>query len=236
MSDYERRGFLNFVYLTLASHTEGLIAAYLKALVMLAEPLAMKRNNVFPTRTAKIEGNSRELTMEPEFRMVERLLRSVLEQLESSPYAQLNKLHSIVAGKTLSEFIGLEAHHELDGLFALRNLLAHGRDHYIVEDIPLVIDETTNIATHDYTKAVANFDGHALEKTVSRLRKIGVFPAKQRARIQPSLLIELFYKDAAVLHFYSVVAGVDALYRRKAEETGTILFWFSPVLPTLTEN
>ena len=219
-SDYERRGFYQFLYITACGHLESVIADYLKGVLRI--PLfnsKPKNGSEYPIRSVIREGNTQPVSMEFEMRAIEGLIKKTVEDIEKSPFSKLESFHQTIVGKTLRNVVGNELHDALKGLVSVRNLFAHGRELYI--DIT------------DSLEADLSFEQHPIETAIKSLKQANLFTVNDDV-LDANDIKSIIYRDDVVSHFWNASAKIAKIYMRRVENEDLFMFGFNYAIEELT--
>lgn len=202
LASYERHGFAQFFYLTIAGHLEAMIAAIVKArLKSIIQMLHWDR--LGPMKYTN-NGQEHSLPMKPLVSSLMALLEALEIESEHAPFEKLCSLYSRVFSKTVASVIGKELDQDVQGLFRLRNIFAHSRDWYLeVEGIE---------QDHRIT-----LDGNPLLLPAQRLQKAGIIKKLDFNGQNHPELMEYFYCDQALLHFYDQVIKAEMELRNSVD-------------------
>jgi hypothetical protein len=218
MQEYERRGFFQFLYITACGHAESIICDFLKSVLFLSI-YHIERTSKFPDRKFIDNGTEFILSTEPQKRVVERLLRKTVEDLEKASLAGVESLHRTVIGASVRETIGPDLHDKLKGLVSVRNVLAHGRLLYV--DI-----DDSNIAD-------ASFEQHPFENAIKSLRHANIFKDSEASSADPNDLYSVIYKDDVLLYFWNTSIDIGKYYRNRADQEKLVRIAWTPSLDPL---
>jgi hypothetical protein len=214
MEDYERRGFLNFLYITACGHAETVIADYLKS-VLFIPIFGLTKTTDFPKRKVIEDGSENLVSTEPEQRAVQRLLERTTADLERAPMDRIESLHKTICGTTVREVVGPDLHDKLNGLLAVRNVLAHGRLLYVNFEDSGIPDST--------------FEQHPFENAIKCLRQSGLFNANA-VPADANELYSVIYRDDVIRHFWNASVELGRFYREKAAREKLVsIAWVQPL-------
>ena len=196
LSAVERKGFVQFFYLTLCGHTESVIAEVIRTRISDAR-VAIRPDTVPPL---KFKSGER-LELVSSAPLVESVLQIALalsREAQSAPLSKLIELVSKVFPGKLRDAIGAATYDDLNALAALRNLFAHCRD--IIVEFEIITGGIT--------------DWGALEVPIKVLKSAKIVPDQIFGGHNWNELVDVIYSDAAMRYFHSAAQKVECeLYR-----------------------
>ncbi|SRR6266496_1125074 len=217
LEDYERRGFGQFVYLTICAHLEGVLAELIRK--RLQSIRHMVRWEKLPPMNLTVGKQQHACDVKPIYESLFRLLDSLADKSHTAPLNRLMEHYDILFSPALREVVGKNLHEDLTALAQLRNLFAHGREFFLEFDGP--------------------FDGHAtldanpIQAPALRLHRVGIIKDLTISGQNHDVFQSAFYSDDALLYFYSAVRAVE----QKLSASVTFLlekhFWTVDPLPDL---
>lgn len=217
MTDYERKGFYQFLYIVACGHAEYVISQCLKNRLWLPI-MEMRGTKNIPDREANLEGKPHKYSYEPFHRSVLRLLERQSDDLDKAPLNALESAHATILGSSIKNIIGDNLHQHLLGLASIRNVVAHGRELYI----DLI----------DIDKADLTFEQHPLEHAIKSLKSFGIFPDFPEDA-QPDEVKSVIFLDDSVRHFWNCSSEIGEIYRQINKEENVLGPFFFPALQKL---
>ncbi|MBD2086540.1 hypothetical protein H6F52_16405 [Coleofasciculus sp. FACHB-542] len=193
LTDYERRGFAQFFYLTICGHIESLLSSIIK--VRINSIRYMVRWEAVPPMQFNDGGQIHHCELKPVIDSVLQIVSLVAKDTENAPLNKLFELYSKVFSQSLKEITGKDLYEDLDALASLRNLFAHGRDLFIEFDGPFP-DKAT-------------LDNNPLQKPAQRLFKAGIIKDFNITGRNYDKFQALFYSDEVLLYFYRSVQKIE---------------------------
>lgn len=200
LTDLERQGFAHYVYLTVCGTVEAALALAIKNRLRSIDSLSYKSAPV----TVEQESKKYRMTNQPVLDSLSNLIRNFRRSVEAMPLGRLIELYSQMFSDTLPQVLGKELYDEVQGLAALRNLFAHGRELYF--DFKGQFSDVANTQV--------DLDRNPLKGPLSRLAAAGIIKTTKASGANYTDMMDVFYTDAALLHFYC--AAKDVLERLKA--------------------
>lgn len=209
LSEYERRGFFQFLYITACGNIEATIADYLKSVIgtPVLEMKLMERNG-YPTRTVTINNEDFEISTKYERLAIKRIVDKALDDIDGAPIQKLQALHATIVGETIQEILGKDLYAHLAGLISVRNLLAHGRELYI---------ETIYTGTPHLMEFAVSFEEHPLENAIKSLNRMGIYEESNYKGARNKDARDVIYSDLAVMHFWNSAVQMIKIYEARAE-------------------
>ncbi len=201
-ASYERHGFAQFFYLTIAGHLEAVIAAIVKARLKSIRHM-LKWDELGPMKYTD-NGQNHSLAMDPLVTSLTALLEAQEIEAEHAPIEKLGSFYSRIFSRTVAAVIGKELDQDMQALFKLRNLFAHSRDWYL---------ETDGI-TQGHRIIL---DGNPLQMPAQRLHAAGIIANLDFNGNNHSELMGHLYSDEALLHFYDQVIMIENKLRNSVD-------------------
>lgn len=198
----EKNGLLNFTIMYLSGHTEFTISTYLN--------LLLSRESNFRNHFATSESSSfenAEIPLSQEL-MILNALKEKEKLVLSAPFEKLKDLCKSISNKTLEETVGKECFSGLNGLFAFRNIIAHGRNFSTKMDweYPIYFDENGMQITK-----VNHTIEHSIHTILNNLKEKHLI-ATSNLNETTETLVEMLYKESVILHYYNVVSSISRIY------------------------
>lgn len=197
LTDYERYGFAQFVYLTFAGHLESFLSKVIENRLFLI--LHQIESTQFGP--VKFRSNDEEsiCSTTPLVHSLSSLLDSYVTKVKKSQLSKLREQFSEVFGVKLKNIIGPELHQDLDALGDLRNEFAHGRRIFVEFE--------------GFPEGDGTLEGNPLLRPAKRLIHAGIlksirFPGNKHPQITAT-----FYSDDAILYFRRKVVEIEALIK-----------------------
>jgi hypothetical protein len=195
LKDYERRGFAQFVYLTVSAHLEGVLADLLgKRCFWLPHMVHWEK---LPPMRFEQDQQTHICDLKP---LYESFLRVVAALEDESHTATLNKLielYNVIFAPPLSKVIGKELYDDVLALASLRNLFAHGRDFFLEFEGPY---DSPGHAFLDY---------NPIQRPALRLHKAGIIKDLTITGKTHRDFQSAFFADDALLYFYRAVEQIE---------------------------
>ena len=219
LKDYERRGFAQFVYLTMSAHLEGALAELLRKR---CDSLRyMVRWETLPSMQFTQDKQKHLCDLKPLYESLLRVLTALEEESHTAPLTKLTELYNVLFSPSVRDIVGKELHEDLLALASLRNLFAHGRDFFLEFEDPF------NVA------AYASLDSNPIQRPALRLHAAGVIKDLKITGQTHGDFQSAFFADDALLYFYRAVEQIE----QKLSEAMTFLpeksMWHYPKLPKL---
>lgn len=193
LTDYEKRGFAQFFYLTICGHVESLLSSIIKRRVNSIKH--MLHWDKLPPMQFKNEDKIHYCELEPLVESFLRILSIVADDTENAPLSKLIDLYSKVFSQSLKEVVERELYEDLTALASLRNLFAHGRDLFIEFDA--------------HFEGKATLDKNPLQKPAQRLHQVGIIRDFNITDQNYNDFQTLFFSNEALLHFYQAVQKIE---------------------------
>lgn len=209
LTDYERRGFAQFFYLTISGHLESVIAEVIKTrLRSIRTALPWDQ----PGQIAYTKnGEKYSCSLEPLVTSLFALLDSSEQMADQASFEQLRSLYSSLFDRSLADAIGSELDQDIKALFRLRNMFAHSRQLYVdVEGFP----------GHSMT-----LEGNPFFFPAQRLQRAGIIKSLTITPQNYRKFQEQFYSDQTLMFFYDRVIETEHRVRTQVSflpETGIL--------------
>jgi hypothetical protein len=207
MSKSEVQGVVNLMILTAASHLEGFLVELIRGKLMWPL-LSLKGRTVFPPKkvtssTMVVSEEPKDLapfggkdvvTTEVNFDEEQKIICALLDQwissLEGEPFGKLRERMELTIGSSFGRALGEDRACEIDLLFDLRNLIAHGRDAYVPVEMSGI--------------PFPKFDASPLNKAVNVLRERQLLPNQASKALTAYEMIDgIFSLEVAAFLFES---------------------------------
>ena len=199
LSEFERKGFAQFFYLTLCGHTESVIAEVIRNR-LLSMRIAIRPDTI-PPLNFKTGDHVETIPSAPLVESLLQLIQSVTREAQVAPLTKLIEMISKVFPGNLKDAIGASTYDDLQALASLRNLFAHSRD------IILEFEFQTNSIS----------DWGALEKPIKAMKTAKLVPDRAFNGHNWNELVDIIYSDEALRYFHSAAQEVElALYKLSA--------------------
>ncbi|HLQ25724.1 MAG TPA: hypothetical protein VK138_07520 [Acidiferrobacterales bacterium] len=214
MTEEQCNGFFQFTHITACSYIESLLSHYLVSVI--SEPtIVLRKAKGFAERTTKWQdGDEVKVDVELENRAVQRLLEQFETDLNGAPFARLISFHTTILGRSLSDIVGPSLYARVNGLVAIRNVLAHGR--------PVYVDLVSDPGGSKSLVPEANFDAHPLKSVFQALASDGLYdPANARSGPLVDSLRHI-YREEVVRYFWDATRQVADIYIQLGAEQGFI--------------
>jgi hypothetical protein len=191
LSEVERKGFVQFFYLTLCGHTESVIAE------MIRTRLTDVRIAIRPESVAPLKYNTNShvevVSSAPLVESVLQLAQATIREAQNAPLSKLIELIAKVFPGKLKDTIGATSHDDLTALAALRNLFAHSRD------IILEFEFGSGAIT----------DWGALEIPIKVLRSAKLVPDGKFGGHNWPDLVDVVYSEEAMRYFHAATQKIE---------------------------
>jgi hypothetical protein len=194
LTERERRGFAQFVYLTVLGHLEFTISQHIHARIFtLLTGIDWEKLGPFTHTFNQVEKTH---DSKPLGRTMRKMLDVINEKTQSASMGKLVEFHNEVFHNPILKRIGSDLQLDLDALIALRNIFAHGRDVWVeVEGIP---------------PGKGILDGNPIQKPAQRLLAAGILPNLTFNTMTHGEFTLRFYSDEALLYFYKKAQCIEA--------------------------
>lgn len=116
MTEYERKGFYSFIFVSLFSHFEYFL-----------RELLCFRIGPFNLRINK-DNNS--TSIDSKILLIDRLISKKNKDISRATYVSLKEIYLYIIGESLICTIGPDNYQSIDSLSVLRNIISHGNDWY----------------------------------------------------------------------------------------------------------
>lgn len=195
LSDSERRGFAQFLYVTLCGHIESKLAAQIKHRLLLIN-LAIRWDSLPPMRWIN-HGVEEECSVAPLVQSIQQIFGRLEEEAETAPLQRLIEIFGRIFPEGLRDVLGADLFEDLDAVAKIRNVFAHGRD--------LVMEfEGTDEAPMKGT-----LDRNALKKPAVRLYTAGIIKSFEIDGLNYCDFHAHFYSDEAMMYFYRAIESIE---------------------------
>lgn len=186
LTDYERRGFAQFFYLTIAGHVEAVMVELISLRLMYIRSA---------TNVMQAPSTFKEHSIKPLRDSLDSILNGFEIRVEHAPLKPLISLFQEAFALKLSKLLGKDLFAELDALADLRNIFAHGRQ--------LSLD-------FEYTdENYLNLEGNPLENPAKRLVMAGILSHLKFDGTNHQEFQRAFFSDAAMLHFFRKAGEIE---------------------------
>ncbi len=220
LQDYERRGFGQFVYLTLCAHVEGILADLVRKRIRSIRH--MVRWESLPPMNFKLGEQKHLCDIKPLYESVFRIVDSIADQSHTAPLTKLVELHNVLFSPPLRDVIGKDLHEDLLALASLRNIFAHGRELF------LEFDNSFG------ESATATLDTNPIQRPALRLHRAGIIKDLQITGLNHDEFHSAFHSDGALLYFYTVVRQIEQKLIQNVTFLPEQQMWTVDPLPDLT--
>ncbi len=219
LKDYERRGFAQFVYLTMSAHLEGVLAELLRKRCHSLR--YMVRWETLPPMQFTQDEQKHLCDLKPVYESLLGVVTALEEESHTATVIKLVERHNVLFSPSAREIVGKELHEDLLALASLRNLFAHGRDFFLEFDDPFNVS------------AYASLDSNPIQRPALRLHAAGIIKDLKITAQAHGDFQAAFFADDALLYFYRAVEQIE----QKLLESITFLpeksMWHYPKLPKL---
>lgn len=195
LSDYERKGFAQFIYLTIAGQIESAIASIIMARLNSITHL-VQWDRLPMVTYMKADKKRLRLCRTPIVGSIDGLVEYIEKQISRAPYISLKEQYSSIFKSELKTLAGDKLFDDLEALFDLRNLFAHGRNLYFEfeGEFPLI----TGI-----------IDKNPIKKAADRLVIAGILKTTKFTMQDYHVLQDKLYTDEAILYFYKSAMEIE---------------------------
>ena len=206
LSDYERKGFAQYFYITMSGHVESILVVIIKARLKTInrESENWKHSKGF----IKININKVEkfFPIDPIPSSVISIVSSLEKRVEKASLFELLKIYDEVFSKnTLKQAVGNDIKRGLEAIAQLRNVFAHGRD-------ILMYFESDNF--NNFDDFSVNLDKCSLGEPIKYLKKEKIFDGT----IKWNTDLSVFFEDKVIFHFYNVIRKFEHSLIKKMPE------------------
>lgn len=199
LSEYERRGFGQFFYLTLCSHIELVLVKRINARVNSIESLCKCVS--IPLFETSENGVSQQHSSEPAVKSVEHMASKISKEAEKAALMQLIKLYDELFPVSISNIIGEDLYQDLKAVGNLRNIFAHGRD------IFMEFNRSGNLKNMIFE---GTLDNNPFKQPEQCLRRAGIITKSFKITSKNhDDFFSLFFKDKTMLHFYNAIKEIE---------------------------
>jgi len=219
LKDHERRGFAQFVYLTMSAHLEGVIAELLRKRYHSLRHM-VRWETLPPVQYSKGE-QKHVCDVKPIYESLLRIVGALEDESHTATLNKLIELYNVAFSPPLRDLVGNDLHDDLLALASLRNLFAHGRDFFLEFEDPFDVS------------AYASLDSNPIQRPAIRLYRAGIVKDLNITGQTHGEFQSAFYSDEALLYFYRAVERIEDKLSQNITflpETG---FWTLPRLPRL---
>ena len=194
LEDYERRGFVQFVYLTICGHLEDVIAQTINKRCHSIRHMLLW--DQLPPKQYKNNGTEQQCGQTPVWKSLLNLINDLERETLTAPLGKLTQLYNRCFDNSLKTVVGDEPYADLDAIASLRNLFAHGRNLYF--------DSSGNSLADSIT-----FDSNPIQKPALRLHAAGIIADMNFTHQNVEELRSAIYGDDAILHFYNATKLIE---------------------------
>lgn len=205
LKDYERRGFAQFVYLTMSAHLEGVLAELLRKRCHSLR--YMVRWEALPPMQFTQNKQKHLCDMKPLYESLLRVVSALEDESHTATLTKLIELYNVLFSPSVRDVVGKELHEDLLALASLRNLFAHGRDFFLEFENPFNVS------------AYASLDSNPIQRPALRLHAAGIIKALKITGQTHGDFQSAFFADDALLYFYHAVDQIE----QKLSEAVTFL-------------
>jgi len=198
LKDYERRGFAQFVYLTMCAHLEGLLADLIRQRLHSIKHMVIWER--LPPMNLKQGDQTHSCELRPIYESLFRMADSLSDQSHNAPLQKLKETYNVLFSPPLTEVIGKELNEDLEALGALRNLFAHGRDLFLNFE-------------GQFPQAYATLDSNPIELPAKRLKHAGIMKDLKITGSNHDEFHSAFYRDEALMYFYEAIEQIEEKVR-----------------------
>ena len=196
LSDYERRGFGQFVYLTMSAHLESVIGELIRMRCLSLR--YMVRWETLPPMEFT-EGEQKHLCdLKPVYESLLRVVAALDDESHTAPLTKLTELYNVIFSPALREIVGKELYEDLQALASLRNLFAHGRGLFLEFEDPFNV-----------SGGHATLDSNPIQRPALRLYAAGIIKDLKVTGQTYGDFQSAFYADDALLYFYRAVEQIE---------------------------
>lgn len=219
LSDYERRGFAQFIYITLCGHIETLLSQLIEArLFSIRRMVDDLQGKPF---IIQVNNEQKAYSNQPVMNSLEQLFDTVDQEIGRGSFENLKGIFSKMFVRSMVETLGTELSSDVEALFRLRNLFAHGRR--------LVMEFEGSPPNMK-----GNMDENPLRLPAQRLQNAGIIKSLGFTQWDYHELQARFYSDDAILYFYDKVLELERVLTKASREfePDALMFHIQP-LPDL---
>lgn len=213
MTEEERCGLFQFLYIVACGSVEAVLTEYLTSVIQ--RPKATLRGTkVFPPHSNKFsDGIAVAMDSDLMSAAVYRLLERTTLELASAPFGRLIDLHFTILGTRPTETMSASLYAGINGLVAIRNVIAHSRSVYV----DLVRDPTgsSNLLPE------SNFDSNPLKPAFQALAQANLYsPEAAKTNHGVVGLLKHLYREEVLLYFWNAAADATDIYLKLAAAGG----------------
>ena len=194
LEDYERRGFVQFVYLTICGHLEDTLAQTIKKRCHSIKHLLQWDR--LPPKEYRNNGVDQKCDQQPVWKSLLGLIGELERETLTAPLGKLIQLYNRCFDNSLKTVVGNDLYADLDAIASLRNLFAHGRNLYFDSDGINLADPIT-------------LDSNPIQKPALRLHAMGIIGDLDFTHQNIEELRAAIYADDAILHFYNATRSIE---------------------------
>ena len=195
LQDYERRGFGQFMYLTMCAHMEGVIEALIRN--RLHSITHMVKWESLPPMQMKDGKHVQLYDLTPVYESLLNIVGEVKNESRNAPLAKLIQRYNMMFSLPIREVVGKDLYEDLQALAALRNLFAHGREFFLEFEDPF--------------EAHASLDANPVQQATLRLHQAGIINNLKITGQNHPEFKSAFYSDDALLYFYRAVQQIHKI-------------------------
>jgi len=218
LEESQRRGFYQFLYLTICAHIESLLFSIIKARLHSIQatwysipPMNYTENNISSLQDRKVVVESGL-----------KIIKSLEKDIEKASLDKLIEIHNKIFKRKLSELISRKLYEDLKALPSLRNSFAHGRDLFL------------EFKLDAFSTEKLDFDSNPLKPAFDRLVRANIAENISSFNFENyNDLIALFYSDNACLYFYNAIQEIEKELNNSIEFPPEKRRRFSVALPNL---
>jgi hypothetical protein len=198
LESHERRGFGQHFYMMLSSHLESVICRKICLRFDAIHTFVGEPSRVKPLQMGTPQGIE---TIDPASicLSIRRICDRRKQDIAKAAYERLKEEYRVAFAKPLPEVLGQDLFADLEALFVLRNILAHGREIYLEHEI-----DPEGVCRE-------KLDGNPLKTPIDRLVQAGILERP----ILPTFTIDRFLTflsmDEALRYFYESSQQIENL-------------------------
>jgi len=195
LKDYERRGFAQFIYLTISAHIESVLAELIRRrLYSISRMLHWEK---LPPQKFRDGDTEHTCDLKPIYESLLRTIDALKDESHSAPLMKLKEMYDVLFAPKIRDVVGKELHEDMMALSAFRNLFAHGRDLFLeFEDIFSL-------------SSAATLDSNPVQQPAKRLYAAGII---KDLKITGGNYLDFqasLFSDEALLYFHAATEQIE---------------------------
>lgn len=198
LKDYERRGFAQFVYLTMCAHLESLLAELIRQRLHSIKHMLVWEK--LPPMNLNQNDQTHSCELRPIYESLFRMADSLSDQTHNAPLRKLKETYNVLFSPPLTEVISKELNEDFEALGDLRNLFAHGRDLFLDFE-------------GEFPEGHATLDSNPIQRPALRLKCAEIIKDVKITQWNRNEFQSAFYRDEALMYFYNAVEQIEEKVR-----------------------